>query len=516
MNRKLDLPGFLLFTALLFGSIVRFYPAFASGFPLNDGGMFYVMTQDLMANGFALPDFTNYNNAGIPFAYPPLGFYASALLSAPVPGSDLWVFLYLPAFISSLLIPGFYFFAKEVSSSHMVAAFAALIYALNPGSFQWPVMGGGITRSFGLLFMVLFFWQTTRLFKEYRLQPLLLAVMFGAATVTSHPQTAFHAVLGGLILFLFYCRSKRGLFSAILVGFGVALLTAPWWMTVLQRHGLETFLSAGGTSQRTLEFYQIVLNLHLPTNILSLPFLAFFYIGLFVSFRERKFLYVVWILAAYLSDPRGGAGIALLPEVILAGIGILQASAWMNLQKTEPISSPGVRPARFVIALVLFLWFMLGAVITDFRLVNTSLKAGDLDLIEWVNENTSADATFALATGREFSMTDPLQEWFPALTSRTSLTTLQGKEWTLGDAFFPWYEELVKFQKCPDAVCVDEWSRRNQAGYDYLIVLIPEETANDELSDSLRSLGHSVRGSGSYSLVFESDHGLIFEVKNRP
>ena len=511
MNRKPDLPGLLLFTALIFGVIVRFYPPLTSGFPINDGGMFYVMTRDLMANGFVLPYFTDYNNAGIPFAYPPLGFYAAALLSAPAPGSDLWVFLYLPAFVSSLLIPGFYLFAKETSSSRMAAALAALVYALNPGSFQWPVMGGGITRSFGLLFMVLFFWQAVQLFRQYQPRHLFLAVLFGAAAVASHPQTAFHAALGGLILFLFYGRSKRGFLSALLLGLGVALLSAPWWATVLQRHGLETFLSAGGTSQRTLEFYQIVLNLHLPTDPLTLPFLVLFYIGLFISLRERNFLFLVWIVAAYLSDPRGGTGIALLAESIRAGIGIDQVSGWISSQKTGPVSSSGMRRGGFVIGSVLFIWFMLGAVITDFRLVNTSLKAGDLELVEWVNENTGGDKIFALATGREFSMTDPLQEWFPALTGRTSLTTLQGKEWTLGDAFFPWFEELVKFQKCPDAACLSGWSRRNRVGYDYLIVLIPEATAADDLSDSLRSLGRSARESDLHRLVFESDHALIFE-----
>ena len=39
MNRKLDFPALLLFTALLFGAIVRFYPAITNGFPLNDGGI---------------------------------------------------------------------------------------------------------------------------------------------------------------------------------------------------------------------------------------------------------------------------------------------------------------------------------------------------------------------------------------------------------------------------------------------------------------------------------------------
>jgi hypothetical protein len=132
-------------------------------------------------------------------------------------------------------------------------------------------------------------------------------------------------------------------------------------------------------------------------------------------------------------------------------------------------------------------------------------------LIEWVNENTNSNDVFALATGHEFSMSDPLQEWFPALTGRASLTTLQGMEWTLGVNFFPWLEQLAVFQKCPDMTCLNDWAFRNNADYDYLIVLIPPEDAEDDLPESLRSLGVSARASATHALVYESEHGMIFE-----
>ncbi|MCK6582485.1 MAG: glycosyltransferase family 39 protein [Anaerolineales bacterium] len=513
MHRKPDLPALLLLAALLFGVIVRVYPAMANGFPLNDGGMFLVMTQDLRANGFALPDFTTYNNAEIPFAYPPLGFYVAALLSTLVPGSDLSIFLYLPAFIASLAIPAFYLFTRQFSSSRVVAAIATLIYALEPRSFLWLVMGGGITRSFGVVFLLLMLWQALQLFKEYRFHKLILTILFGAAAVVSHPQTGFHAALGGLLIFLFQGRNKRGILSAFLVALGVGILTSPWWLIVLQRHGLDTFLSAGQTSQRSLEFYLIVLKLHLPSNIPAIPFLILFYIGLLVSFRERNFIYIVWIISAYLSDLRGADGIALFPKAVLAAMGAVQVWAWIDPGKEESVKRPAVRRGLLFVGVGMLVWFVLVAVITDFRLVNTSLKAGDLAMIEWVNENSDAGKTFALATGREFSMTDPLQEWFPALTGQTSLTTLQGMEWTLAGDFFPWYEQLTEFQKCPNVACLNEWSIRNGRAYDYLIVLIPPDLAEGEMAESLRSLGLSARTSAAHVIVYESANALIFEYK---
>ena len=515
MNRKLDLAAFLLFAALLFGVIIRFYPALANGFPLNDGGMFYTMTQDLKANNFILPDFTTYNQAGIPFAYPPFGFYVAALLSALTPDSGLWAFLYLPALINSLSVLAFYLFAREMLNSRLIASAVTLFFALLPQYFLWQVMGGGITRAFGFLFMLLMLWQAVQLFKNYQHKHLLLAILFGAGAVTSHPQTALHAALGGIMLFIFYGRNKRGVTSAIFMGLGVALLSAPWWGTVLACHGLDPFLSAGQTSPRTWEAYAALLRIDTLEDMLAVPILLLSLFGLFNTAQPKldKFFLVAWAASALLIDPRGADAMALIPFLLLAGLGLVKFSAWVSRMDSEQVEA--VLKSRISLGLILGLsiFLLLGASAFGFQLVNTSLKTYDLEMIEWVRDNATGEKIFALATGREFSMSDPLQEWFPALTGQKSLTTIQGLEWTLNDEFFPWYEQLTKFQKCADINCVNEWAARNNAEYDYLIVLIPEATATNDISYSLRSLGDSVLESNLHMLVFENEHALIFELK---
>ena len=42
----------ILFIALILGGIVRFMPVAMAGFPVNDGGMFYVMVEELKLNHF--------------------------------------------------------------------------------------------------------------------------------------------------------------------------------------------------------------------------------------------------------------------------------------------------------------------------------------------------------------------------------------------------------------------------------------------------------------------------------
>jgi len=526
MNRKLDWDTLLLFTALLFGAVVRFVPAASSGFPLNDGGMFYTMIRDLKANHFVLPQFTTYNFANIPFAYPPLGFYISAIFSALLPISDLQVLLWLPALVNTLAIFFFYKFAGQILPSRTSASLAALAYALSSRAFLWQVMGGGITRAFGMLFLILMLWQAVQLFRAPHLNQqendsllgathphLALTTLFGALTVLSHPQTALHAVLGGVLIFLFYGRNKRGMISALLVAAGVVLLTAPWWGTVFLRYGFEPLLSAGQTSQRTLEFYLVVLNLHSPTNYLALPFLLFFYIGLWFSFKRRDFFFITWIVLAYLIDTRGGDGVALFAESMLAGAGLLQLSSWISRSNSDQPEGVMMKRASQILVFGSAFYFILTASISDFQLVNTSLKPADLEMIEWVNSNVEDGRTFLLSTGREFSMSDPMQEWFPALTRQHSATTLQGLEWTLSEKFFPWYEQLVEFQHCADLDCVSAWSTASSVDYDYLIVTIPPKEDEGEFGNSLRSLALSTRASASHVLVYESETALVFEKK---
>ncbi|MDO8752468.1 MAG: glycosyltransferase family 39 protein, partial [Anaerolineales bacterium] len=459
-----------------------------------------------------LPQFTTYNFADIPFAYPPFGFYIAAALSDLLPVSELWVLLYLPALINTISILFFYKFAEQTLGSRMSAALAVLVFALSPRSFLWQVMGGGITRSFGVLFLLLFLCKAVQLFKNYSHKELILAILFGAGAVLSHPQTAFHAVLGGALIFIFYGFSKRGFISAFFIGLGVALVTTPWWFTVLARYGLQPFISAGQTSQRTLEAYLGILKFNGLGDYLFIPTLLFAFIGVWISYKQREFFLIIWAVLATIVDPRGGAGIAFLALSMLAGMGLLNFLAWISRSDNEQVDAVFMKPKVQILLFGLIFYFVLVAGISDFQLVNTSLKADDLAMIDWVMSNVDSEKTFLLATGHEFSMSDPLQEWFPALANQYSATTLQGLEWTLGDGFLPWHQQLTAFQHCADVNCISGWSARNRVDYHYLIVTIPPGSDESDLAVSLRSLATSTRSSALHLLVYESENALVFEL----
>ena len=213
-------------------------------------------------------------------------------------------------------------------------------------------------------------------------------------------------------------------------------------------------------------------------------------------------------MLAYLIDTRGGDGVALLAESMLAGMGLLKLSAWISRSDSEQPEGVMMKRISQILVFGAAFYFILAASISDFQLVNTSLKPEDIKMIEWVNSNVDDGKTFLLSTGREFSMSDPMQEWFPALTKQHSATTLQGLEWTLAERFFPWYEQLVAFQHCADVSCVSQWSESNSVDYDYLIVTIPPKDDESEFGKSLRSLALSTRSSDSHVLVYESENAL--------
>jgi hypothetical protein len=128
-----------------------------------------------------------------------------------------------------------------------------------------------------------------------------------------------------------------------------------------------------------------------------------------------------------------------------------------------------------------------------------------------VRENIDPGSGFLLLTGEPYSMKDPFQEWFPALTPNKSVTTIQGLEWTLGPRFFSRYGDLVALQHCAEVACVKAWSEGTGLKYQYLLLRIPPEESQGELEASLRLLLGSLSRETGYQLVYESPGFVVYK-----
>lgn len=486
----------LLVITGLFSIATRLFPALMTGFPLNDGGMFLVMVRDLRANGFSLPAFTSYNFQNIPYAYPPFGMYAAGLIGAlGIP--DLELLRWLPVLFNLLTIPAFFLLARELLNDPVQASAAAMIYALVPDSFTWQIMGGGLTRAPGMLFLLLAQYHALRMFRGGSRRRVLLTALFCALTILSHPEAGLAAASSCALLWVWFGRSREGTLRAALAAAGALALTAPWWGSVLRLHGtapFESVLFSGG--------YGNVLGVSLraffnPVDLWTGTFHLVLLAGLVWSLYRRRWLLPLWLALPFLVEPRPAPAYAYIPAVILAAQALTEALLAL-LKRPADLEWKVIRAVVLSLAV---LWFV-QSLLFGYRIRNTSLvPPRPQEAMRWVGANTPAGSRFITLTGNPDAMTDPLQEWFPALSGRRNLTTLQGGEWTLGRLFFAYRAELGRLQACGDPACLEE--RAAITGSDFTHVFVERNLNTERLLDSLSR-------DSRYRLLYENGDHFIF------
>ena len=319
--------------------IIRFFPGMMAGFPLNDGGMFLVMVRELKSHHFVIPAFTSYNYSNIPFAYPPFGFYAGALLSA-IGIPDLEILRWLPVIVDLLTIPAFFLFAETLFEDRPRAAIATVFYALAP-VYGWEIMGGGLTRSFGVLFMLLALHFSVRSFKTGLWKFVFLASAFGGLSVLSHPQTAIHTAFGITFFWLFTKHSWKKVLQAFVLAALAGLVSAPWWLTVYLQHGAAPFISAMSSGVHDLSPLKLFVS-DLFARDTFIPILMILRVaGIIWEAAHRRFTLLLWAALAYFLDERSAGTTSFLAFSLLCAIGFADALPflvnWLKTRKSAAI-----------------------------------------------------------------------------------------------------------------------------------------------------------------------------------
>jgi hypothetical protein len=116
-------------------------------------------------------------------------------------------------------------------------------------------------------------------------------------------------------------------------------------------------------------------------------------------------------------------------------------------------------------------------------------------------------------------MCESSAEWFPALTERTSLSTLQGREWLSGTTFGEFIGHRASIQSCLDngLKCLKSESPYFGADYDYIYVSIQTPTSNcrpaEASNRTTRGLITELESEQQYSVVYRSEKVVLFEKK---
>jgi hypothetical protein len=525
--RRTEWSNLIFVLAVLLGGFMRFNPTLLSGFAINDGGMFAVMVDDLRASHYLLPAFTTYNHLNIPFAYPPLGFYLGRIASDLFGWSASETLRWVPAFFASLSIPAFYWLALRLLRSKYHAAMSTLFFALMPRALSWYVMGGGLTRSPGQLFMLLTLATVVRLYQENRRADIFLAGLFGGLAVMSHPEAAVHTFVSALFLWLMLSRNRTGFIKSLLVGLIVLVVSAPWWATVVHYHGIDPLLKGAATGQKTLAAFH-----HLFFVFTEEPYATVIavlgLIGIAHRLLRRDYLLPLWMAIPFFVEGRSAAGPAAIPlamlaaiglvEVIFAGLGVLsmrngsmqpQESTEREIKWSDQISAAERNIFIYVLLYLIFSAYQFGL-----GLSNATLYPPDQEAMHWVRQQTPDSSRFLVLTGTSSVSCDSVLEWFPALTGKQSIFTVQGTEWTQGANFNEYVTSTYAAQKClssGESSCLD--AAVNRSAYDFIylskILRVDNCTPLAPPRSSPAFLEH-MRADPSFQTVYETEDVIIF------
>ncbi|MGH2445176.1 MAG: hypothetical protein ACRDGD_03965 [Candidatus Limnocylindria bacterium] len=429
------------------GILVRTLPILAAPAAVGDGGLFHAMIEDLRSNALVIPPASSYNQLEIPFVYPPLAPLGTAALGEATGASTLDLLRWVPFAISVLGVGAFAWLAWRLLPPAAALA-AAFVYALMPHAYDWVIAGGGITRGLGLLFALLAMAVAADRARASFLYAIATGLLLGLAGL-SHPQAAVFGVIGCLVV-SYRSPVQQWLVHAGVAAVSAAVLVLPWLVARIAGHGLGALLAAGHRVEPVTGLIRM-LNLRFS----GAPFMDLFgvlgVLGLVVSLARREARIPLLLLLTYLAGAGGGEFLAAVPWALLAGTG---GAAMGGLVFGALLDAgPAARRAVAVGLGALLLFVALIGSIGSFADGSSKLQAINADQLaamRWVAENTDPGTTFVIPTEDVWG-DDETSEWFPALTGRHSIGTVQGSEWLGAAGYRRQLEHHVAIRGCTGA-----------------------------------------------------------------
>jgi len=513
--------------ALLIGLAIRLPFFLQTDFPLNDGGLFFVMAKEVAEAHYALPRFTTYNADNIPFAYPPLAFYLTALVAAVSQAPIIALLRYLPLLANISAIVVYVAVAQSILRFRPTVLVSAIIFVILPRSYEWMVMGGGLTRSFGFLFALLALVRARDVYEQPTPQRLIWCGSFAALAFLTHLEMGLFTAYSLALIFLLYRRDKHGLATSLWLMVYVVGLTAPWWLAVILNHGLAPYQAASATagwSSLEQALVDLVHFMFVPDPVLSVVG-GLAAIGILACALRRELFLPLWLLAIFVITPRSAPTEGTVPLAMLAGIGVAEVivsglrqaasrqGAFAPAVLSDGLVSTGSGFDRRSVAATLACMLVFGYIVLPRWLAwdlsketLDALSRDERELMAWIAESTPPTSTFLVLSARERWEQDYVLEWFPALAQRKSLLTPQGAEWLpLGThAQRVCLVSQVKAEGLTSVEALDAWAWRKYLPFSHVYVSKAARGAID-WGPLVASLMHSPR----YTVLRENAGGLV-------
>lgn len=487
---------FGLLVAAGLAAVVRLVAVLPGPLTPGDGGLIVVMVDDLRHAGFVMPQVTTYNAADIPFVYPPLGLYGTALLAGLLGLSSLDGVRLVAAVLSLATVGTFALLALRLLPA-TAAAGAVLMYALMPHAYDPIVAGGGVTRGAGVLLAMLAMWLAATLPGVTSRRAVAIGVLLGLAAL-AHPQTALYGATASTVLVYRPGGLAATARRVVIMGVAAFLVVLPWLLVVSAMHGLSTVLAPGYRWDPALGVIRLF-GLTFSGSGFTDLFLVVGALGLAVELLRRRWR--LPLLLGCLIFAGEADFIGAVPWSLLGG-----AAMAFVIEGIGPLVSRRDRALRVGVALIALFGAMVssvGSVVDDTSRLQR-VSDDQAAAMSWVRDHTEPDVRFIVASVVGWGG-DEISEWFPAVAERQSVATVQGSEWLGREGFRSQLHRHRDVLRCTSSTdrCMAEWAASQGLADAWLF--IPNGQVNGPLSpsDCCPALRELVHDSAFYEVVYD-------------
>jgi hypothetical protein len=184
-----------------------------------------------------------------------------------------------------------------------------------------------------------------------------------------------------------------------------------------------------------------------------------------------------------------------LDEVILPEIDRAIGTATGNRRMVRRAS----RIAKGALGFMLIVYSAFTALGTSIPVLAKEERAA----MQWAGTNTPGSSGFVVITGYNW-YEDTISEWFPVLSGRRSLATVQGYEWFPNREFMLRQEQDKTLQACAeqDVSCLSEWGQKNGLDFEYVYI------STGQIKDS--PLLETIKRSPEYVRIYGGPGAVIY------
>jgi len=411
--------------------------------PFHLGGLFLAFADEIASHQFRLPvTIPYYSSGGIPFAYPPFGFYVEAVFIKLFPASSFSIVNLLPSLIAigTLGVAGF-FFHRWANGWNVQSLSALAVFAFIPNAFYNQIEAAGLAETFGSLALVGYFILLFDYYQKKNWRSALLAGLGLALCVLSSPGSALVAPLISIIFALNVFVKLRlsekfqPYLSLLLIALVGIVVSSPYWLTVIHNHGIGIFTEPVGNQYNTntatktvfgelqaLWFTYGALQLDLGYLFLILLLLG---CGWLIWKKRDYFLPLAFIIL--FSIPRENAWVTAFPLALLVALGITEVVlpyVRSRIRLSMLVKSLLLQvTAGLIVVIMLVQAFGLIQVMVDEP--NMKLTASTITALEYAKFIMPTDAVVVVLGN------SALREWSPYLLQREVINTEYGLEWKI-------------------------------------------------------------------------------------